>query len=123
MTEGKIYRFLIADDSRVSRARLREYVERMGHDVIAEAVDGVEAVAKFDECLPDFVTMDIEMPNLNGIEASRQILKAHPEAKIILVTSVVDKKNTLDALRFGVRNVLQKPLEFETFANEINSNI
>jgi two-component system chemotaxis response regulator CheY len=116
-------RFLVADDSRVSRTRIREYIEKMGHEVVAEAVDGEEAIAKFKEFLPDFVTMDIEMPKKNGIDSAKEILDSYPEAKITLITSVVDKKVTLQALRFGVINILQKPISFEVFEEEFNKQI
>jgi two-component system chemotaxis response regulator CheY len=116
-------RFLVADDSRVSRTRIREYIEKMGHEVVAEAVDGEEAIAKFKEFLPEFVTMDIEMPKKNGIDSAKEILDSYPEAKITLITSVVDKKVTLQALRFGVINILQKPISFEVFEEEFNKQI
>jgi two-component system, chemotaxis family, chemotaxis protein CheY len=116
-------KFLVADDSRVSRTRLRGYIEDMGHEVVGEAVDGLDAIAKFGQLSPDFVTMDIEMPNLNGIDAAKQILQLYPDANITLITSVVDKKITLAALRFGVRSILQKPVEFEEFREEINNQI
>lgn len=116
-------RFLVADDSRVSRAKIREYIETMGHEVVAEAVDGEEAVAMFKEFLPEFVTMDIEMPKKNGIDAAREILSLNPNAKITLITSIVDKKATLLALRFGVKNILQKPVSFEAFESEFKNQI
>ncbi len=116
-------RFLVADDSRVSRVKIREYIEKMGHEVVAEAVDGEEAVTMFKEFLPEFVTMDIEMPKKNGIDAAREILEQNSNANITLVTSVVDKKVTLSALRFGVRNILQKPVSFEAFEAELKNQI
>lgn len=67
-----------------------------------------------------FVTMDIEMPNLNGIEASKEILKNHKEANIILITSSVDKKEILIALKNGVKQVMQKPITIEEFTKIVN---
>lgn len=116
-------RFLIVDDSRVSRAKLLGYINEMGHEVVAEAVDGEDAIVKFKEFSPEFITMDVEMPKKSGIDATKEILDINQNVNITLITSVVDKKVTLLALRYGARNVLQKPVTFEVFTEEIKKQI
>lgn len=113
-------RFLVVDDSNFSRKKIADFVTQVGGTVIGEASDGLEAVEQYAKLLPEFVTMDIEMPNLNGIEASKEILKNHKEANIILITSSIDKKEILIALKNGVKHVMQKPITIEEFTKIIN---
>lgn len=113
-------RFLVVDDSNFSRKKIADFVTQVGGTVIGEASDGLEAVEQYAKLLPEFVTMDIEMPNLNRIEASKEILKNHKEANIILITSSIDKKEILIALKNGVKHVMQKPITIEEFTKIIN---
>jgi two-component system chemotaxis response regulator CheY len=88
---------LIVDDSLIMRRNLRTILERNGHEVIAEATNGEDAIHLFDLHQPDLVTMDITMPILNGIEAVKQIMTAHAEASIIVI-SAFDQRNIEDGI-------------------------
>ncbi|HRF56873.1 MAG TPA: response regulator [Campylobacterales bacterium] len=112
-------RFLVVDDSKVSRLKIINLIKELGFDAIGEAGDGVEAVQKFVELKPDVITMDYEMPNLDGSEASKQILALNKDAKIILVTSMIGKKETLAALKTGVKKILQKPITLDDLSTAI----
>ena len=74
-------KILIVDDSKTSRKFLRNMLEDAGHEVVSEAVNGVEGVEKFRLYKPDVVTMDITMPVMDGIEAVREIIEIDPGAK------------------------------------------
>lgn len=102
---------LIVDDSRLSREMIREIVTEESHTVAGEGCDGLEAVRLYEELQPDFVTMDLEMPNLTGLEAAEQILRQYPDAKIILVTSIVNKREINIAMKRGVKAAISKPID------------
>jgi two-component system chemotaxis response regulator CheY len=112
-------KFLVVDDSKIARAKARNFIEDMGYEVVAEASDGVEAIQKYKETKADVVTIDLEMPNMKGIEASKQIKALNPDAKIVLVTSIIDKKELVHALKIGVNKVIQKPFTKNIFENSI----
>lgn len=112
--------FLVVDDSKMARTRICDYIAELGYKVVGEAVDGVEAISKYKELLPSIITIDLEMPNMKGIEASKEILKLNPNVNIILVTSIIDKKEVINALKIGVKKVIQKPFTFEHFAQKVN---
>ena len=78
-------KILIVDDSKTSRKFLRNMLEDAGHEIVSEAVNGVEGVEKFRLYKPDVVTMDITMPVMDGIEAVREIIEIDPGAKVIMV--------------------------------------
>lgn len=115
-------KFLVVDDSRFARELLRRYIESLGFEVIAEAQDGLDAIQKFKENLPTIVTIDLEMPHMKGIEAAKEILKLDPKCHIILVTSIIDKKETINALRVGIKKVLTKPFTQQEFENALHFN-
>lgn len=116
-------RFLVVDDSKIARQKTRDFIESMGYEVIDEAVDGIDAIEKYRRHMPEFVTIDLEMPNMKGIEASIEILKLNSTVNIILVTSIVDKKELINALKIGIKKILQKPFTFEVFSNSVNELI
>ena len=86
-------KILIVDDSKTSRRFLRNMLERAGHEIVYEAVNGREGVDKYKELHPDIVTMDITMPVLDGIDAVSEIMDYDKEAKVIMVTAA-DRKST-----------------------------
>ncbi len=102
-------RVLIADDHRLVRASLRFLIEAAAEmEVVGEADNGANAVTAALDLRPDIVLMDLSMPELDGIAATRQILAANPEQKIVVLTSFSDRDRVLDALQAGARGYLLK---------------
>jgi two-component system chemotaxis response regulator CheY len=106
-------RFLVVDDSVFARKSLSRMVEAFGGEVAGEAGDGCSAIVEYDRLRPDLVLMDITMPKMEGIEAVERIVKEHPEARIVMVSSVGYQDNILAALQKGARHFIQKPVKPE----------
>ncbi len=104
-------RFLIVDDSVFARKNLSQMVEKFGGQVVGEAGDGVTAIHEYDRLLPDIVLMDITMPQMEGIEAAEKIVKNHPGARVVMVSSVGYQENIVAALQRGARHFVQKPVK------------
>ncbi|HTC78168.1 MAG TPA: response regulator, partial [Terriglobales bacterium] len=96
--------YLIVDDSVFARKNLSKIVEGFGGKVAGEAGDGMTAIAEYDRVNPDLVLMDITMPQMEGIEAAERIVRSHPEARIIMVSSVGYQENIVAALQKGARH-------------------
>ena len=107
-------RVLVVDDSRTSRRILKDILDKAGYEVTGEAINGKEAVELYDRRLPDVVTMDITMPEMDGIEALKQIRKAHPDAVIIMVTAAGQKEKMMEAVKLGAAEFVAKPFVEET---------
>lgn len=102
-------RILLADDHVVMRAGLRMLLEKNEDFVVeGEADDGRQAVALADQLQPDVIVMDIAMPNLNGIDAARQILAKHPRIAVVILSMNSDETYVLRALKSGVRAYILK---------------
>lgn len=112
-------RILIVDDSKTSRKFLKNMLIGAGFDVVAEAIDGIDGIEKYKEFKPDVVTMDITMPNLDGIDAVTEIMRIDPEAKIIMVTAAGQKNNVVEALKRGAVDFVQKPFDAEVIVEVI----
>ena len=103
------FRILLADDHEVVRAGLRALLEEQsGWEVVAEAVDGRDAVEKATKLKPDVVVIDIAMPSLNGLEAVRQIVKTVPNAKVLVLTMYDSDPLIQQVLQAGARGYLLK---------------
>jgi DNA-binding NarL/FixJ family response regulator len=103
------FRILLADDHEVVRAGLRALLEeQQGWEVVAEAVDGREAVDKATKLKPDAVVIDIAMPSLNGLEAVRQIVKAVPHCRVLVLTMYDSDPLIQQVLQAGARGYLLK---------------
>ena len=102
---------LIVDDTKFMRKILRDIVEREGYKVVGEATNGKEAVIMYEELLPDLTTMDITMPEMDGIEALKAIRKIDPAGQIIMVSAVGSEDNVLAAVKAGAKNFIVKPFE------------
>jgi two-component system chemotaxis response regulator CheY len=88
-------------------------IENFGGQLAGEAGDGLTAISEFDRTHPDIVLMDITMPQMEGIEAAEKIVQAHPEARIVMVSSVGYQENIVAALQRGARHFVQKPVKAE----------
>lgn len=104
-------RIMIVDDSTVMRRNLRLVLERGGHEVVAEAVNGTQAIMKYGSEKPDVITMDITMPSMDGLDATRSILSKWPDAVIIIVSAMGQKTMILEAIEYGVKNYILKPFD------------
>ena len=116
-------KFLIVDDSKFARAKMKNFIQEIGYEVVGEACDGLEAINMVKDCSPDCITMDLEMPNIKGDEASKKILMLNKNINIILITSIMDKKELINALKIGVKKILQKPVTQEVFLQTVNDMI
>jgi two-component system chemotaxis response regulator CheY len=106
-------RFLVVDDSVFARKNIAKMVEQFGGQIAGEAGDGLTAITEYDRVKPDMVLMDITMPQMEGIEAAERIVRAHPEARIVMVSSVGYQENVVAALQKGARHFVQKPVKPE----------
>jgi two-component system chemotaxis response regulator CheY len=110
---NKIVRYLVVDDSVFARKNLIKMIELFGGEVAGEAGDGLTAIAEFNRSKPDVVLMDITMPQMEGIEAVERIVRQHPHARIVMVSSVGYQENILAALQKGAKHFVQKPVKAE----------
>ena len=106
-------RYLVVDDSIFARKNLAQMIESFGGQLAGEAGDGLTAITEYNRTLPDIVLMDITMPRMEGIEAVDRIMRQHPEARIVMVSSVGYQDNILAALQRGARHFVQKPVKPE----------
>ena len=115
-------RVLIADDHAVVRQGLRTFLELQADiEVIGDACDGEEAVAAALDGRPDVVIMDLVMPGLDGIEATRRILRERPATRVIALTSFLDDEKVLPAVRAGAAGYLLKDVEPEQLVRAIRT--
>lgn len=111
---------LITDDTAFMRMTLKNVIQKNGFNVVGEAADGEEAVAKYVELRPDLVTMDITMPKMDGITAIKEIMKIDPNAKIIVCSAMGQKPMVIDALNAGAKDFLVKPFDAERVIEALN---
>ncbi|HJV45703.1 MAG TPA: response regulator [Bacillota bacterium] len=102
---------LIVDDAMFMRAMLKRILEENGHTIVGEASNGEEAVSKYKSLSPDLVTMDITMPDMNGIEAVKSITALDPDAKIIMCSALGHHHMVLDAIKAGAKDFIVKPFQ------------
>ena len=115
-------RVLLADDHTLFRKGLRTILEQMpGIEVASEASTGSEVVAQARELVPDVVLMDIRMPVINGIEATRQILAENPHIGVILVTMLDDSESVFSGMRAGARGYVLKEADPEELRRAIEA--
>src|SRR5512133_962876 len=106
-------RYLVVDDSVFARKNLTKMIDSFGGEVAGEAGDGCTAITEYDRVFPDIVLMDITMPQMEGIEAADRIVRQHPDARVVMVSSVGYQENIVAALQEGARHFVQKPVKPE----------
>jgi DNA-binding NarL/FixJ family response regulator len=108
-------RLLLADDHTLFRSSLRSLLEARGLEVVGEASDGKQAVEMAARLRPDLVLMDLSMPGVNGIEATRQVVAQVPEVRVVILTASMEDEDLFEALRAGAHGYLLKNLEADSF--------
>ncbi|WP_188454379.1 response regulator [Virgibacillus oceani] len=102
---------LIVDDAAFMRMMIKDILSKNGFDVVGEAQDGAQAVEKYKELKPDLVTMDITMPEMDGITALKQIKEMNSEAKIIMCSAMGQQAMVIDAIQAGAKDFIVKPFQ------------
>lgn len=104
-------RVMIVDDAAFMRISIKTMIEKHGFEIVAEAVNGADAIGKYIESKPDIVTMDITMPEMTGLEALIKIREIDPKAKIIMVTAMGQEKMLREAVMNGAASFIVKPFK------------
>lgn len=112
-------RLMLADDHRMLREGLRRLLTDEGFDVVGEAGDGDEAVRMADDLRPDVVLMDVTMPDVDGVEATRRIHAAHPDVRIVMLTMHADQTVIAEAIRAGASGYLVKDCSTDEIADAV----
>lgn len=113
-----MYKGMIVDDAAIMRMRLRDILDPH-FEIVCEAEDGEEALKNYVESRPDFITLDITMPRLNGIETLKKLVSDYPEAKVVIVSAVGQKKLVFEALSSGAKDFIVKPFDPERVKQSI----
>lgn len=104
-------RVLIVDDAAFMRKLLTDALVSGGHDVVGEAANGIEAVARFEELQPELTTLDITMPEKDGLAALAEIMALDPSAKVIMCSALGQESKVLEAVRLGAKDFVVKPFQ------------
>ncbi|KGX93162.1 chemotaxis protein CheY [Pontibacillus halophilus JSM 076056 = DSM 19796] len=104
-------KILIVDDAAFMRMMVKDILTKNGFEVVGEAQDGAQAVEKYKELTPDLVTMDITMPEMDGIAALKEIKAMNPDAKIIMCSAMGQQAMVIDAIQAGAKDFIVKPFQ------------
>lgn len=110
---------MIVDDSNIIRRKIERSRDRSRFDVVGLAASGMEAVNQFQALMPDVVTMDLTMPEMDGIECICRLVAMKPDVRILVVSALSDKATGIEALEKGARGFLCKPFDDDTLSNAL----
>lgn len=110
---------MVVDDSRIVQLQLQKILSDTEYEVVACCQSGEEALEQFDQVQPDLVTMDIIMPGMDGLEAARLILEAHPQARVLMVSSLAYDDTIDEADQIGASGFVYKPFDREAVLSSI----
>ena len=104
-------RVLVVDDAAFMRMMVKDILSKNGYEVVGEAENGLKAVEKYQELKPDLTTMDITMPEMDGISAVKEIKKIDPSAKVIMCSAMGQQSMVVEAIQAGARDFIVKPFQ------------
>jgi two-component system chemotaxis response regulator CheY len=104
-------KILLVDDAAFMRKVIKDTLSKNGYTELYEAVDGADAVAKFEEIKPDLVIMDITMPNMDGLEALKAIREKDSNASVVMCSAMGQETMVMDAVRSGAKDFIVKPFK------------
>ncbi|MDI6711449.1 MAG: response regulator [Thermoanaerobacterales bacterium] len=112
-------RILIADDAAFMRMMIKNILVKSGYEVVGEAENGAAAAQLYKETQPDLVTMDITMPDVDGIEGVKAIRQIDPNANIIMVSAMGQQSMVMEAIQAGAKDFIVKPFQQERMLQAI----
>ena len=104
-----MYKLMVVDDSNIIRRKISRSHDAGKFELVGSATNGVEAVQQFSDCRPDVVTMDLTMPEMEGIECIQHLIALDPDVNILVISALSDKATGIEALQKGARGFLCKP--------------
>ena len=113
-------RVLVVDDAIFMRMKLKDILEKNGFEVVAEAQNGFDAIEKFKSERPDLVTMDITMPEMNGIEALKEIKTIDSQAKVVMCSAMGQQAMVMEAIQSGAVDFIVKPFDTDRVIQSLN---
>jgi len=116
-------RILIVDDAAFMRMMIRDILSKNGYEVVGEAQDGAQAVEKYKELKPDLITMDITMPEMDGIAALKEIKKLDGNAKVIMCSAMGQQAMVIDAIQAGAKDFIVKPFQADRVIEAIKKTL
>lgn len=116
-------KILIVDDAMFMRKLMGDILTKAGYDVVAEAGNGEEAYIKYKEHRPDLVTMDITMPDVNGIEGVKLITGEFPDAKVLMCSAMGQEGMVIDSVKAGAKGFIVKPFVADKVIAEVQKLI
>jgi two-component system, chemotaxis family, chemotaxis protein CheY len=106
-------RMLVVDDAAFMRKVLSDALTSAGHEVVGEAADGNQALARYQELSPDLTTLDITMPDKDGIATLRELIALDPAARVIICSALGQETKVLEAIKLGAKDFVVKPFDAE----------
>lgn len=116
-------KILITDDAAFMRLMVRSALESKGHEIVGEAVNGAEAVRIYQQVKPDVVTMDITMPDMDGVTAVKNIIAMDPAAKIIMCSAMGQTVMVMDAMKAGAKDFVVKPFQADRLLQAVENQL
>jgi two-component system chemotaxis response regulator CheY len=114
---------LIVDDAAFMRMMIKDILTKNNFEIVGEAGDGVQAIDLYKEHMPDLVTMDITMPEMDGITSLKEIRKYDPNAKVIMCSAMGQQAMVIDAIQAGAKDFIVKPFQAERVLEAINKTL
>ncbi len=118
-------RLLVVDDAMIMRAIIKDTAKKAGWEIAGEATNGAEAVERFRELKPDMTTLDIVMPEMDGVEALRAIRQEAPDAKVVMISAIDQRAKLTECIQLGALDFIVKPFDknrllafFETYSHQ-----
>ncbi len=110
---------LVVDDAVLMRNVLRNVLENNGFEVSGEATNGLEAIEKYQELKPDLVTLDITMPEMNGLETLKALKALDKDCKVVIISALEHEKIIAEAFASGARGFIAKPFQIQTVVDTL----
>ena len=116
-------KILVVDDAGFMRLMISDILKRNGYDDVIEAVDGIDAVEKYEEENPNLVLMDINMPAMDGIMALKAIRDVDPDAKVIMCSAMGQQAMVIDAIQAGAKDFIVKPFQSDRVIEAVRKHL
>ncbi len=114
-------KILVVDDAKVIRMIIRQILTRHGFEIAGEAGNGKEALEKYKELKPDAVTMDIVMPEVDGIQGLKEIIAFDKQAKVVMISAIDQRDALMESLRYGAVDYVVKPFEDDRMVSSLRN--